>query len=117
MKKILCLVSCRYAINNLPHLPQVVMFAGETYAVGPNGVSEAIASRAVEKEQCEFAIEILVALEAAPESNVEPEFDVNTATKRQLKDFVQADEDLDDIVDLRTSVEDIRSVVKAYLEA
>ena len=43
-------------------------------------------------------------------------FDVKTATLEQLKDFVQGDAELDEIVDLKGAEETIRSTVKAYLD-
>lgn len=131
MKKIICISGCRYAIKGQPHLPQIVMYKGKSYDVADpedatsKGISLDIANRAVSAEKCEWEgepktkVESNVQEEEGGNGNDEPNnepFDLDSATLEEVKDFVRADPELDEVVDFHANEETIRSIVKAYLE-
>jgi len=119
MKLILALVNCSYAHKGEPWKEQVHLKAGQEYTVTrdskvKNGVTPDIAQRAVDAGKAE-EVEVKQ-VEAEVTSVPKEEFDPRAASHEEMKAFIKADADLDELIDLRLSEDDLREELISLLE-
>ena len=115
MKTIIALKSCHYAHNDKPWLPLVFLKEKETYDIDGVNITIALADQIVENGNAEFCEQEEDTQKS--DSVKSEEFDPRAASYEEMKEYVKANEELDDLIDLRISEEDLRIELVGLLES
>ena len=114
MKTFIALKSCQYAHDNKPWLPLVLLKEGEKYDVDGVRITLVLATQIVENGNAEFCEE--EDKQKSDSVNTE-DFDPRAASLEEMKAYVRANEELDDLIDLRMGEEELREELVSLLES
>ncbi len=124
MKKILCIMTCRFAFKGKPHLPQIVMFKGKEYDTeednAKDGIPAWVVDIALKKEQIELQQDEDVSEPESEEEGVAQTTPVTPVTpvvaSAPVKPVVSSEEDNDDETPFNpetATLDELKEFVKA----